>query len=121
MNWRVEFAEEFEPEFQSFHRDVQTAIMRTLPALEQHGPELGRPHVDTLKGSRHPNMKELRFRAPSGQWRLAFAFDPARQAILLVAGNKSGLSPQRFYRSLVRTADARFTRHLHQLSSETRE
>jgi len=115
MTWNVEFADEFEPEFQTFHRDVQTAIMRTLPTLEQFGPKLGRPHVDTLMGSRYPNMKELRFQTTGGQWRLAFAFDPARQAILLVAGNKSGLSSRRFYRSLVRTADARFTRHLHQL------
>jgi hypothetical protein len=58
--------------------------------LEQFGPHLGRPHVDTLQGSRHSNMKELRFTAADGVWRVAFAFDPERHAILLVAGDKSG-------------------------------
>ena len=54
--------------------------------LREFGPQLGRPRVDTLNGSRHANMKEMRFRAADGEWRLAFAFDPARNAILLVAG-----------------------------------
>ena len=57
--------------------------------LEQFGPQLGRPRVDTLKGSRHANMKELRFDADDGVWRLAFAFDPKRKAILLVADDRS--------------------------------
>jgi hypothetical protein len=56
------------------------------------GPDLGRPHVDTLNNSRHSNMKELRFKADNGVWRVAFAFDPERKAILLVAGDKSGVS-----------------------------
>ena len=69
--------------------------------LQQFGPNLGRPHVDTLKGSRHANMKELRFEAADGIWRLAFAFDPKRRAVLLVAGDKSGGSHKRFYRELI--------------------
>jgi hypothetical protein len=48
-----------------------------LVAVEVEGPNLGRPHVDTLEGSSHPNMKELRFNADGGVWRFAFAFDPA--------------------------------------------
>src|SRR6266851_8300425 len=66
---------------------------------------LGRPRVDTLKGSRHANMKELRFDADDGVWRVAFAFDPKRKAILLVAGDKSGGSEKRFYRQLIAKAD----------------
>ena len=59
-------------------------------------------------------MKELRFKALNGVWRLAFAFDPDRAAILLVAGDKSGTNEKRFYKQLIRTADARFDQHLQQ-------
>lgn len=73
---------------------------------------MGRPRVDTLNGSRHANMKELRFSAADGEWRVAFAFDPRRKAILLVAGDKSGGSEKRFYRELIKKADERFDAHL---------
>lgn len=73
------------------------------------------PYVDTLKGSRHPNMKELRFDAAGGVWRVAFAFDPRRRAILLVAGDKAGVGQRRFYERLIAKADARFDAHLRRL------
>jgi hypothetical protein len=57
---------------------------------------LSRPRVDTLNGSRHANMKELRFNAANGVWRFAFAFDPNRQAIILCGGDKTGGSEKRF-------------------------
>lgn len=57
-------------------------------------------------------MKELRFTVGDGVWRVAFAFDPSRCALLLVAGDKAGISERRFYRSLIERADARFERHL---------
>jgi hypothetical protein len=60
-------------------------------------------------------MKELRFDAADGVWRVAFAFDPQRKAILLVAGDKSGGSERRFYRTLIRRADERFDAHLERL------
>jgi hypothetical protein len=88
--------------------------------LQQFGPQLGRPRVDTLKGSRHANMKELRLSAADGEWRVAFAFDPKRSAILLVAGDKSGVSEKRFYRELIRKADERFDAHLLWLKKTTR-
>ena len=87
--------------------------------LRQFGPQLRRPHCDTLNGSKHANMKELRFTLPDGEWRVAFAFDPLRSAILLVAGHKSGMNERRFYRQLIRIADERFDRHLQEL--ETRQ
>lgn len=71
--------------------------------------------MDTLNGSRHANMKELRFSAAGGEWRAAFAFDPKRRAILLVAADKSGASETRFYRELIRKADERFDAHLARL------
>ena len=82
------------------------------------GPELGRPHVDTLNNSRHANMKELRFIAAGGIWRVVFAFDPRRHAILLVAGDKSGSSQKRFYKQLIKKADTRFDAHLAQLKKK---
>jgi hypothetical protein len=57
-------------------------------------------------------MKELRFDADGGVWRVAFAFDPRREAIFLAAGDKSGVGERRFYRSLIERADARFDAHL---------
>jgi hypothetical protein len=112
--------DEFEPEFDDLHEDVQTEILALSRLLQQFGPQLGRPRVDTLKASRHANMKELRFSAADGEWRVAFAFDPRRRAILLVAGDKSGGSEMRFYRELIRRADDRFDAHLARLKRERR-
>ena len=114
----VEIGDEFEPEFDALHEDVQTEILALSRLLQQFGPQLGRPRVDTLNGSRHANMKELRFSAAEGEWRVAFAFDPQRTAILLVAGDKSGASEKRFYRELIRKADDRFDAHLARLKRE---
>lgn len=118
MGWVVEIGDEFEPEFNALHQEVQTEILALARLLQQFGPQLGRPRVDTLNGSRHANMKELRFSAADGEWRVAFAFDPKREAILLVAGDKSGVSGKRFYRELIRKADDRFDAHLARLKSE---
>lgn len=115
MTWAVEIADEFDPEFDALDNDVQTEILALSRLLQQFRPGLGRPRVDTLKGSRHTNMKELRFGAAGGEWRVAFAFDPRRRAILLVAGDKSGGSEKRFYLELIRKADNRFDAHLARL------
>lgn len=80
----------FDPEFDALPEAVQDELLVAAMLLRINGPSLGRPHVDTLAGSRHANMKELRFRAADGVWRVAFAFDPVRRAILLVAGGQGG-------------------------------
>jgi len=118
MDWRVQIAVEFEPEFSDLPLEVRRAILAHSRLLREYGPQLGRPRADTLNGSRHANMKELRFGAAGGQWRVAFAFDPVRRAMLLVAGDKSGGSERRFYRELIRKADERFDRHLARLANE---
>lgn len=115
MAWAVEVADEFEPEFAALASSVQEEIAALVRLLEQFGPGLKRPHCDTLKGSRFANMKELRFSVAGGEWRVAFAFDPVRRAILLCAGDKSGGSEARFYRGLIRLADGRFAAHLKRL------
>lgn len=112
MKWIVNFHKKFEEEFDELHSEVQDELLAHALLLEQFGSQLGRPTVDTLKGSKYTNMKELRFKANNGVWRVAFAFDPKRQAILLIAGNKSGVSESRFYKELIRKADERFHNHL---------
>jgi len=118
VSWAVEIGDEFKPEFFSLQEDVQTEILAMGRLLQQFGPQLGRPRVDTLNDSRHANMKELRFSAADGEWRVAFAFDTRRKAVLLVAGDKSGGSEKRFYRELIRLADDRFDAHLARLKKE---
>jgi len=118
MAWTVVLHEDFEVEFSEFSERVQDEIFMMLPLLEEYGPQLGRPHADTLNGSKHVNMKELRFKADGGVWRVAFAFDSIRQAILLVAGDKSGTGEKRFYRSLIEKADQRFSAHLAGIKKE---
>ena len=105
VRWNVELADEFEPEFSNLNEDVQIELLAMARLLQQFGPQLGRPRADTLNGSRHANMKELRFSADGGEWRVAFAFDTKRRAILLIAGDKSGGSEKRFYRELIRKSN----------------
>jgi hypothetical protein len=118
MTWNILFQDEFQAEFEQFSKTIQLELLANLIPLEKLGPQLGRPLVDTLKGSKHANLKELRFEADDGVWRVAFAFDPTRSAILLVAGDKSGGSEKRFYKQLIRKADQRFDTHLKALKKE---
>ena len=121
MAWVVEFHDDFEPEFQGFEQPVQDALLAVAKLLTDYGPQLGRPYADTLNGSEYANMKELRFEASDGEWRAAYAFDPERQAILLVAGDKSGGSQKRFYKRLIAKADRRFSAHLKSLKATKKE
>lgn len=82
MPWAVESADEFAWEFPLLPLEAQEELAALVRLLEEFGPELQRPHCDTLKGSRFANMKELRFEASGGVWRVAFAFDRKRAAIL---------------------------------------
>jgi hypothetical protein len=111
--WTILFDEEFRTEFRVFDAAVRRQIAAYAKLLEHDGPELGRPWADTLKGSKHPNMKELRPTVDKVEWRVAYAFDPQRKAVVLVAAAKHGGS--KFYRKLIGTADARFDAHLRRL------
>ena len=91
MAWTIRFHEEFEEEYGNLSDAVQEELLAMAKLLGYFGPQLGRPHADTLNGSKFANMKELRFTADGGVWRVVFAFDPKRDGILLVAGDKSGL------------------------------
>ena len=88
MPWNVEFHAELAEEFEGLDEAVQNELLAHAELLGKFGPSLGRPKADTLKGSKIANLKELRFNAAGGIWRVAFAFDRARIAVLLVAGDK---------------------------------
>jgi hypothetical protein len=119
VSWAVEIGDEFESELDDLDDDVRLEILALARLLQQFGPRLG-PRVDTLNGSRHANMKELRFSAADGEWRVVFAFDTRRKAILLAAGDKSGGSEKRFYKQLITKADERFDAHLARLKTKER-
>ena len=112
VKWEVDLYDDFVSEYQVLHQDVQDQLLAHIELLRQFGPRMGRPRVDPLNGSRHANMKELRFAAANGVWRVAFAFDFNRKAVLLIAGDKAGGSSARFYRRLIGVADARFDAYL---------
>ncbi|MFT3817295.1 MAG: type II toxin-antitoxin system RelE/ParE family toxin [Rubrivivax sp.] len=120
--WEVEFHDDFDPEFDALSADVQDELLATAKAVQRLGPEASRPHVGTLGNARHPNMKELRFTANNGAevWRAAFAFDPRRKAIVLVAADKQGKDEKKFYRDLLRVANRRFDDHLKKLEAGSR-
>jgi hypothetical protein len=113
--WSVILAEEFLSEFEALPLAVRRSMAARSALLEQFGPELGRPYVDTLAGSTVANLKEFRFGAAGGVWRVAFAFDPERAAIILVAGDKAGMNERRFYSNLIEVAEQRFARHIKKL------
>jgi hypothetical protein len=116
--WEVRLHGEFAPEFGKWTEGVQDAVLSLVLKLRVFGPSLGRPSVDTLRGSDYPNMKELRLNAEGGVWRIAFAFDPKRRAILLVGGDKKVVSKDRFYSALIRVADSRYKQHLSGIEGE---
>ncbi len=95
--------------------DTYQQVIAAVRELRDEGPALSRPLADTLKGSRHKNMKELR-PGSSGRSkvRIPFAFDRQRQAILLVAGDKAG-NWDRWYKRMIPLADDRFDEHLERM------
>lgn len=114
--WEVEFTDEFGRWWETLDADEQESIAASVELLRQLGPQLPRPHADTLKGSRHANMKELRTQHAGRPFRTMFAFDPRRTAILLIGGDKTG--DDRFYQRLIPLADALFDQHLAGLQRE---
>lgn len=104
--------DEFDEWFGPLDEECQAEIIAKVELLRLLGPQLGRPHADTLNGSKHANMKELRADTGRAVLRIAFAFDPARAAILLIGGDKAGVNQKRFYKQLIARADELFDRHL---------
>ena len=115
--WEVATTDEFDGWFASLGESAQIEIIAKVELLKLLGPQLGRPHADTLNGSKHANMKELRADTMDQVLRIAFAFDPRRSAILLLGGNKSGMSQKLFYKRLIARADDLYDEHLKQIAA----
>lgn len=114
--WQVEFTDEFGQWWDGLSEVEQDAIAASVRLLEELGPGLPRPHADTLKGSKHSHMKELRTQCRGRPLRTFYAFDPRRCAILLIGGDKTG--NKRFYKQMLALADRLYDKHLKQLTEE---
>jgi hypothetical protein len=112
MTWEVLAAPEFQSWLASLPFQGRLAVAVDLEVLRSVGPQLGRPLVDHIKGSKHGNMKELRTTSGGSAYRTLFAFDPIRRAVLLIGGDKVGQNQERFYKALIKQADAIYDRHL---------
>ncbi|MFT4035565.1 MAG: type II toxin-antitoxin system RelE/ParE family toxin [Patulibacter sp.] len=118
MAWDVCFGPEAREWVEGLGDKDFKAIMGAVDVLEREGPALGRPIVDTIKGSRHANMKELR--SVGGHLRALFAFDPRRQALVLLGGDKTD-DWQGWYERNIPIADDLFDDYLAHLRDENPE
>lgn len=116
MAWSIITHEAFDNWLLVQPEAVQVNVLAHAELLAEYGPTLGRPYVDTVKGSRHSNMKELRIQQGGDPFRVLFAFDPARRAILLLGGNKRG--NKRWYKANIPLADRRMDEHLRSMHRE---
>lgn len=112
--WTVLFEQPFEDWFLSLTREEKVDILAGIKVLEEYGPQLSRPQVDTLKGSKLKNLKELRVQHAGDPYRILFIFDPLRQAILLCGGNKVG--DKRFYDRMIPIAEKSYRQYLKELN-----
>jgi len=115
MPAEAEFADEFDEWFDGLGEETQEDVAFAVEKLEERGPALPGPLADTVEGSRHSNMKELR---PLGtNIRVLFAFDPRRTAILLIGGDKTDRWSE-FYEEMIPVADDLYDEHLDELREE---
>lgn len=110
MSWEIDSTERFDEWFEALPAKKQQSVVSVVGLLREDGPALGRPAVDSIKGSRHSNMKELR----AGTLRVLFAFDPRRTAILLLGDDKRDRW-EKWYREAVPEADDLLDAHLRQV------
>ncbi len=115
MSWEVEYTDQFGEWWDALTTEEQRRTEAAVEVLQERGPGLGRPWVDTLEGSRHSNMKELRLRG--GHLRILFAFDPRRAAILLLGGDKTGQWSS-WYVQAIPQADEPYDEHVRELRDE---
>ncbi len=116
MSWEVEYTDEFADWWSELDDPAQDAIDRSVHLLEARGPTLPFPYSSDVRGSRHGNMRELRIQIGGDPYRIFYAFDPRRAAVLLLGGNKAG--DEQFYERMVPQADRIYDRHLQELAQE---
>ena len=115
MALEIEVSYEFKEWYESLTDEECGSVHNVIEALAQLGPALGRPQVDTLKGSRYANMKELRIQHQGRPYRILFAFDPRRYAYLILGGDKSG--DAQWYIDAIRRADQIYAKHLEEIGA----
>jgi hypothetical protein len=113
--WPIETTDTFDEWFDALDDADRTNVLAGMMVLRERGPMLSRPYADTVYGSSHSNMKELRVQSKGDPLRAFFAFDTKRRGILLCAGNKGG-DEKRFYKVMIPIADREFTAHLEKLT-----
>ena len=113
--WTVLFEQPFETWFLELSTEEKIDILASIKVREAYGPQLSRPHVDTLKGSKLKNLKELRVQHAGDPYRILFVFDPLRQAVLLCGGNKTG--DKRFYDRMIPIAEKSYQQYLEELKN----
>ena len=118
QRWVVRETEEYREWFKTLDPAVREDVRAKVQVLGAIGPTLGRPSVDTVKGSRFSNMKELRVQSNKRPFRIFFAFDPKRRAVLLIGGNKSGAGDKDFYAVMIPLADRLFAEYLEDIKDE---
>jgi hypothetical protein len=116
MEWEVEYTDEFGEWWNGLTQGEQEAITAYVGLLEQRGPRLPHPYSSGIEGSRHAHMRELRVQHQGRPYRIFYAFDPRRTAILLIGGDKTG--DERFYERLIPVADRLYDEHLNQIRSD---
>ncbi len=115
MAWEVEGTDEFHAWFSGLSSTERISVAAKVDLLEEEGPSLGRPHVDTLKGSKLTNLKELIIQHAGNPYRVIFAFDPRRTAILLLGGRKAD---SKWYRTAIPEAEKMYERYLEEIKDE---
>lgn len=113
--WEILTTDVFDKWFLVQSEALREDVLAAMTILGEMGPQLGRPYVDTLKGSDVPNLKELRIQHAGNPIRAFFAFDPVRRAIVLCAGNKTGCNQKQFYRTMIRLAETEYRKHVAQM------
>ncbi|MGA3069347.1 MAG: type II toxin-antitoxin system RelE/ParE family toxin [Terracidiphilus sp.] len=113
MTWEVEVSEEFLAWYDALNEDEWESVNSAVGKLELFGPALGRPYVDTLLGSKYPNMKELRIQHRGRPYRVLFMFDPRRNAYLILGGDKTGNAS--WYVDAIRRAEAIYAKYLKEI------
>ena len=116
MRWDVEYTIEFEVWWDSLDEGAQESVDASVRLLEELGPALPHPHSSDVKASRHGNMRELRIQHKGEPYRVLYAFDPRRVALLLLGGKKAG--DERWYRKHVPIAEKIYDEHLKALEEE---
>jgi hypothetical protein len=103
--WAIDYTKEYESWFTGLEKEHKIAITAKVLLLSEFGPNLARPYVDTIQGSKYPNLKELRIQHKNAVFRVLFIFNKKRNGWLLIGGNKKGKNEEDFYKKLVKEAE----------------